>query len=463
QFGDGDRYFGVCAMMATMPGLPMFGHGQFEGFSEKYGMEYRRAYRDERPNEALVRRHERDIVPLLKRRRLFSGVEHFLLFDLVRDDGSVDENVFAYSNGHGPERALVLFNNEWERTAGTIRRSCPFADKRPDGTRPGTTRSLAEGLGLSGRPGRFVMMTEAGTWKRYLRRSDELARDGLRVALEGFQCQVFVDVTEVDDDEAGSYARLCDALGGRGVPDLGWALQDLEFAPAYDAWKAALGVGYFGREPRPEPDQEATAAFIEALAAAALPIGTAAPTGESASPDYRAMAMAAIEGRERLERASSASTAPLAARVAAVPGAREAVAALAALLPIAELAGGLAEAPKARALAESAGLGRKLREAMAEAGLDPGLAVAASGFAMAMLGRLGRVSERLGGGPGGISGRATARVILADDEARALFRVNRWNNESWIDADRYRLGSTLYAVAAVAFGGLGAAEAVRPL
>ncbi|HPB66581.1 MAG TPA: hypothetical protein PLW80_08460, partial [Spirochaetales bacterium] len=132
----------------------------------------------------------------------------------------------------------------------------------------------------------------------------------------------------------------------------------------------------------------------------------------------------------------SASTAPLAARVAAVPGAREAVAALAALLPIAELAGGLAEAPKARALAESAGLGRKLREAMAEAGLDPGLADAASGFAMAMLGRLGRVSERLGGGPGGISGRATARVILADDEARALFRVNRWNNESWIDADR---------------------------
>ena len=29
--------------MATMPGLPMFGHGQIEGFAEKYGMEYRRA------------------------------------------------------------------------------------------------------------------------------------------------------------------------------------------------------------------------------------------------------------------------------------------------------------------------------------------------------------------------------------------------------------------------------------
>ena len=31
-------------MMATMPGLPMFGHGQVEGFTERYGMEYRRAY-----------------------------------------------------------------------------------------------------------------------------------------------------------------------------------------------------------------------------------------------------------------------------------------------------------------------------------------------------------------------------------------------------------------------------------
>ena len=50
QFGKGDKYFGVCTLMATMPGLPMFGHGQIEGFSEKYGMEFRRAYWDEQPD-----------------------------------------------------------------------------------------------------------------------------------------------------------------------------------------------------------------------------------------------------------------------------------------------------------------------------------------------------------------------------------------------------------------------------
>ena len=47
QFGKGDKYFGVATLLATLPGLPMFGHGQFEGFAEKYGMEFRRATLDE--------------------------------------------------------------------------------------------------------------------------------------------------------------------------------------------------------------------------------------------------------------------------------------------------------------------------------------------------------------------------------------------------------------------------------
>ncbi len=40
QFGDGDKYFGVCTLLVTMPGLPMFGHGQVEGYREKiwYGI-----------------------------------------------------------------------------------------------------------------------------------------------------------------------------------------------------------------------------------------------------------------------------------------------------------------------------------------------------------------------------------------------------------------------------------------
>ncbi|MDP3186565.1 MAG: alpha-amylase family glycosyl hydrolase, partial [Anaerolineales bacterium] len=58
QFGNGDKYFGVCVLLSTLPGLPMFGHGQVEGFHEKYGMEYRRAKWDETPDEGFVRYHE---------------------------------------------------------------------------------------------------------------------------------------------------------------------------------------------------------------------------------------------------------------------------------------------------------------------------------------------------------------------------------------------------------------------
>ncbi len=68
QFGDSDKYFGVCLMMVTMPGLPMFGHGQVEGFHEKYGMEYRRSYWEEKVNQPLVERHKREIFPLMKKR-----------------------------------------------------------------------------------------------------------------------------------------------------------------------------------------------------------------------------------------------------------------------------------------------------------------------------------------------------------------------------------------------------------
>ncbi|NTV46482.1 MAG: alpha-amylase, partial [Chlorobiales bacterium] len=87
QFGKDDKYFGVCLMMATMPGLPMFGHGQVEGFTEKYGMEYQRAYYNEQPDSHLIARHEREIFPVLKKRYLFAEVDHFYLYDFFTEIG----------------------------------------------------------------------------------------------------------------------------------------------------------------------------------------------------------------------------------------------------------------------------------------------------------------------------------------------------------------------------------------
>ena len=82
QFGNGDKYFGVATLMATLPGLPMFGHGQIEGFTEKYGMEYRAPrYEEDSGPVGWWTRHDREIAPLLHSRWLFAESENFLLYD----------------------------------------------------------------------------------------------------------------------------------------------------------------------------------------------------------------------------------------------------------------------------------------------------------------------------------------------------------------------------------------------
>ena len=142
-------------------------------------------------------------------------------------------SIFAFTNGHENERALVLFNNAWESSAGRIKISCSFAQKNQDGTKTTLSRTLAEGLGLEAGYDSFTVMREqrSGLW--YIRRSDEIINDGLFVMLNGFQCQVFLDVGTIRDDGLGTYARLCDTLAGRGVPDLSAAVQDLALEELY--------------------------------------------------------------------------------------------------------------------------------------------------------------------------------------------------------------------------------------
>lgn len=245
QFGKGDKYFGICTLMATMPGLPMFGHGQIEGFEEKYGMEYRRAYRDESADQELVTRHEREIFPLLKKRRLFSGSEDFALYDLHASDGSINENVFAYSNRCEDERALVLFNNSFHRAAGWILTSAAAARKGAEGERHTVCRSLSESLGGSGREGYFSLFREQRSDLWFVRSSRELSERGLFVALDGYQAQVFLDLHEVEDGDHGRWRRLCEELGGRGVPDLHAAFQDLFLRDLYAAFQELAKPAYF--------------------------------------------------------------------------------------------------------------------------------------------------------------------------------------------------------------------------
>ncbi len=240
QFGKGDKCFGVATMMATLPGLPMFGHGQIEGFTEKYGMEYQRPRYDENPDPWMVERHEREIAPLLHRRRLFAESGNFRLYDLFRDNGSVDENVFAYSNRSGGERALVVYNNRYGQTHGTIDWSAAYADKGANQLRQ---QRLREGLGLSDNSSVTLACRDSLTGLYYLRRAGDLAERGLTLDLHAYQCHVFLDWRELTSTAEQPWDRLSDHLNGRGVVNLDDALVNLELQPVHNALRAVLDSG----------------------------------------------------------------------------------------------------------------------------------------------------------------------------------------------------------------------------
>ena len=212
QYGNGDKYFGVATVLSTLPGLPMFGHGQVEGFREKYGMEFRKPKWDETPDEGLIAGHNWKIFPILHRRSLFADVEQFFLYDLFTPSGSVDENVFAYSNVFNDERGLVLYHNRFADTKGWIKTSAAYLDK---GTGDLRQKSLAEGLSLPFEG--YVIFKDYVTHLEYIRACEELWQKGLYVELHAYQHHVFMDWQFEED---GEWKMVHDVLNGAGVESM---------------------------------------------------------------------------------------------------------------------------------------------------------------------------------------------------------------------------------------------------
>ncbi len=264
QFGDGDKYFGVCTLMATLPGLPMFAHGQVEGFREKYGMEFRRSYWNETPSPGLAARHDAQIFPLLRRRSLFAGVDGFLLYDFyAAGDGHVNEDVFAFSNSRDGERGLVLYNNRYAEAKGWVRTSAAFAVKTPEG-RSLVQKCLGEGLRLPDDPSAYVVFREHATGLQFIRNCRELWQKGLYAELHAYGCQVYLDFSIVHDDQKGRWSGLAAELAGRGVPRIDAALREREFRPVREAFSALVGMG-----PDASADQ-AGRAYLDFLEAAEM-------------------------------------------------------------------------------------------------------------------------------------------------------------------------------------------------
>jgi len=241
QFGDGDKYFGVFTMLITMPGLPMVGHGQIEGFREKYGMEYTKAYWDEHPNQYLVQEHGRRIFPIMKLRYLFAEVENFRLYDFTTHAG-INEHVYAYTNGRGHIRSLILYNNSYESTAGWISESAPFLMKDGD-ARVHQTESIGGALKLTDGSGYYCLFEGFHDKLTYIRPSWELYDQGLYAELQGYQTQLFLNFREVYDAQ-GIFHELSIKLKGQGCSNLERELALIRLQPIHKAL-----------EPFTEPDQ----------------------------------------------------------------------------------------------------------------------------------------------------------------------------------------------------------------
>ncbi|NVM17996.1 MAG: alpha-amylase [Candidatus Lokiarchaeota archaeon] len=241
QFGDGGKYFGVCLMMITMPGLPMFGHGQIEGFHEKYGMEYRRAYWDEKINLGLLQQHEKIIFPIMKKRYLFANANNFLLYDFWSGN-TVNEDVFAYSNRVNNERALIIYHNKYTETKGFIKNSVGFTVKQED-DKVQTQKTLNEGLKLP-KEG-YCIFKDYLTGLEYIRRNQDLHDQGLYLELQAFQCFLFMDFQIVNDNEFFHYAQLYDLLGGRGVHNIKETLHEIIYQPLLESFRKIVNINNF--------------------------------------------------------------------------------------------------------------------------------------------------------------------------------------------------------------------------
>ncbi|NTV68199.1 MAG: alpha-amylase [Chlorobaculum sp.] len=212
QFGRGDKYFGVCMMMVTMPGLPMFGHGQVEGLTEKYGMEYAKAYYDEHPDGELVSRHYREIFPVTQKRSLFAEVANFQLFDLYAPDGQVNEHVFVYSNRLDEQRSLFIYNNRYDASEGWIRLSAARLDN-------GSFRQtlLADALALPQEHDSYAIFRDHQSGLEFIRSCAAISDNGLYIALGGYQYNLFLDFRLVRPSKLKPYDRVCHELDGRGI------------------------------------------------------------------------------------------------------------------------------------------------------------------------------------------------------------------------------------------------------
>ncbi len=120
-FGKGKKYFGVCGLMAVLPGLPLIGHGQLTGFSEQYGMDFGLPMHAEIPDQQFMREHDKLISPLLHKRSRFTNSKNLRMYDFKNKSSKLDENVYILTNKVNSVKTLIIFNNQAKKAIGSVK------------------------------------------------------------------------------------------------------------------------------------------------------------------------------------------------------------------------------------------------------------------------------------------------------------------------------------------------------
>lgn len=234
QFGTGDKYFGVLTLMVTLPGLPLFAHGQIEGFTEKYGMEYSKSYYEEEPNQDLIKRFQSEISPLLSMRKLFSEVENFWFYETLDNHNNINFNVFAFTNKFNGKKALVLFNNKYDRASGRISNSVSKLIK--NNKRVNIVRTtLAKELDIKAGGDYYYIARDVISKKEILLSGSEINDLGFPVKLNGFQYLVLTDFEEIYD-RTGEFRQLYERLNLSLVKNISEQLHEIQILPIQDAF-----------------------------------------------------------------------------------------------------------------------------------------------------------------------------------------------------------------------------------
>ncbi len=232
QFGTEDKYFGVLILMCTLPGLPMLAHGQIEGFTEKYGMEYQRAYYNEEPKQWLLERHEREVFPLLGKRYLFAEVDNFWFYDFIGKSKKVNENVFAYTNSMGHETALVIYNNKYEKVKGFINFSRQKLRNNSD-NKALVNIKISDNLKIQNSDFHFYIFKDATNNLEYLYNGREINENGILLNLDSYEYRVFLNTEEIYD-KSGKLHNFHKNNYGKGIWNIKDKLDDIDLEPIHN-------------------------------------------------------------------------------------------------------------------------------------------------------------------------------------------------------------------------------------